>query len=164
MQVSVTPLVFWWVGILAGPWQDPSGDVLIVLDRLLLEKGIMGDSSYWRSTYAVVAWREGRFDRVGPQRRGVGRQRCRRVDARLSRGSGCAPRSDPDRDAGRTTRENTICARAAAGGPGRNVLLTSDYRMFRAHRALRKAGLEVCRDQLHMRGNVPIDRSLAPLS
>lgn len=62
--VTATPLVPWWTSLLAGPWQDPSGDVLIVLGGSLLENGVMGVSSYWRSTYAVLAWKEGVFGGV----------------------------------------------------------------------------------------------------
>jgi len=44
----------------------------------------------------------------------------------------------------RSTRENALYVKALlAGVPGRKVLLTSDYHMFRAHRAFKKAGLEV---------------------
>src|SRR5262249_46641540 len=61
---SVTPLVSWWAGILAGPWEDPSGDVLIVLGGSLLENRVIGQNSYWRSAYALLAWRDGTFRRV----------------------------------------------------------------------------------------------------
>jgi uncharacterized SAM-binding protein YcdF (DUF218 family) len=43
-----------------------------------------------------------------------------------------------------STRENALFTRELLGdAPGRKVLLTSDYHMFRAHRVFRKAGLEV---------------------
>src|SRR5215813_5065330 len=45
--VTMTPLVSWWAGALAGPWEDPAGDVLIVLGGSLLADGVMGPSSYW---------------------------------------------------------------------------------------------------------------------
>jgi uncharacterized SAM-binding protein YcdF (DUF218 family) len=62
--VTVTPVVFWWAGVLAGPWEDPNGDVLIVLGGSLLDKGLMGQSSYWRSVYALRAWRQGSFQKI----------------------------------------------------------------------------------------------------
>ncbi|MGH2361461.1 MAG: hypothetical protein ACRDGM_13080, partial [bacterium] len=62
--VTVTPLVSWWAGALAGPWEDPTGEVLIVLGGSTLGEGVMGQNSYWRSTYAVLAWREGAFRRI----------------------------------------------------------------------------------------------------
>ena len=46
-------------------------------------------------------------------------------------------------DHSQSTRENAMfAARAAQDIPGPYVLLTSDYHMFRAHRAFRKAGLD----------------------
>ncbi len=43
-----------------------------------------------------------------------------------------------------STRENALaCARLLKGIPGPNVLLTSDFHMYRAIRAFRKAGLAV---------------------
>jgi uncharacterized SAM-binding protein YcdF (DUF218 family) len=44
----------------------------------------------------------------------------------------------------RTTRENALdCAKLVASDPGRKVLLTSDFHMFRAVRCFRKVGLKV---------------------
>jgi uncharacterized SAM-binding protein YcdF (DUF218 family) len=43
-----------------------------------------------------------------------------------------------------STRENAVfTAEMLRGIPGPYVLLTSDYHMFRAHRAFQKAGVEV---------------------
>ena len=141
--VTVTPLISWWAGVLAGPWEDPSGDVLIVLGGSLLEDGVMGQSSYWRSTYTVLAWGEGRFRRVvvsgGPAGNSIAEPmrdflECRGV-----------PRTAIEIEIqSRSTHESALhVAELLAGVPGRKVLLTSDYHMFRAHRAFKKAGLEV---------------------
>src|SRR6266542_5533380 len=62
--VSVTPVTGWYARKLAGPWNDPKGDVLIVLGGSELTPGMVGQSSYWRSVYALRAWREGGFRRV----------------------------------------------------------------------------------------------------
>jgi uncharacterized SAM-binding protein YcdF (DUF218 family) len=44
----------------------------------------------------------------------------------------------------RSTHENAVAAsRILAGVPGKKVLLTSDYHMFRAYLAFRKQGVEV---------------------
>ena len=142
--VSVTPLVSWWAGILAGPWQDPSGDVLIVLGGSLLENGVIGDSSYWRSTYAVLAWREGKFDRVvlsGGRSEGNAIAESMRDFLECQ---GVPRRVIQIETQARTTRENALyVTELLAGVPARKVLLTSDYHMFRARRAFKKAGLEV---------------------
>ena len=57
--VSATPLVNWWAAGLAGRWEDPIGDTLIVLGGSMLEDGIIGESSYLRSMYAIRAYRAG---------------------------------------------------------------------------------------------------------
>ncbi len=144
MLVTVTPLVSWWAGVLAGPWQDPDGDVLIVLGGSLLENGVMGPSSYWRSTYAVLAWREGTFRRVvvsggGPTGHSIAEPMRDFLECR-----GVPREAIQIETRARNTRENAVyVAELLTGAPGRKVLLTSDYHMFRAHRAFEKAGLEV---------------------
>ena len=144
MIVMLTPLVSWWGRILAGPWEDPTGDVLIVLGGSVQSDGLMGESSYWRSVYAILTYRQGGFQTivlsgggssgtpiVGPMKDFL---RCHGIPADVIR---LEPYS-------RDTRENAVYTRdMLAGMPGRKVLLTSDYHMTRAYRAFRKAGLEV---------------------
>src|SRR5207237_3091609 len=62
--VTVTPLVRWWAYALAGDWNDPRGDVLIVLGASVLSDGTIGASSYWRSVYAARVYGEGGFRQV----------------------------------------------------------------------------------------------------
>jgi uncharacterized SAM-binding protein YcdF (DUF218 family) len=141
--VTATPLVSWWATTLAGPWTDPTGDVLIVLAGSSLDGGLIGESSYWRATYAVLAWRAGGFRRVvvsgGPEghpiARGIG-------DFLISQG--VPPEAISLETRSRNTRENALYLEGLlVGSPGAKVLLTSDYHMFRARRALAKVGLEV---------------------
>jgi uncharacterized SAM-binding protein YcdF (DUF218 family) len=136
--VTATPLTAWYGRLLAGPWNDPAGDILIVLGGSSVED-IIGASTYWRSLYALRAWRRDGFREVvvcgarsGPPMRdflafqGVPLEAIR-VERRST-----------------STRENALYTRELLGdAPGRKVLLTSDYHMFRAHRVFRKAGLEV---------------------
>jgi len=142
--VMTTPLVSWWARALAGPWNDPPGDVLIVLGGSIHENGIMGESTYWRSVYAVLGYRSGGFRDVllsgGPtEGPSVAESMkrflvCEGVPAQVIH---LELRST-------TTRENALNARQALIGlPGAKVLLTSDYHMARAHRAFRKVGLDV---------------------
>jgi uncharacterized SAM-binding protein YcdF (DUF218 family) len=141
---STTPLVAWWAGVLAGPWEDPQGDVLIVLGGSLLGDGVMGPSSYWRSPYAMLSWRAGGFHRVvisggGPERASIAE-----VMRDFLECLGVPPSAIQVETRSRSTRENALYVKELlAGVPGRKVLLTSDYHMFRAHRAFRKVGLEV---------------------
>ncbi len=142
--VTVTPLVSWWAAALAGPWEDPSGEVLIVVGGSVLDNGVIGTTSYWRGVYAAEAWKGGEFRQVilsggGPEKISVAEAmrdflECRGVPPAVIR---LEPRSN-------STRENALYTRELlAGVPGHKVLLTSDYHMFRAQRAFRKAGLDV---------------------
>lgn len=143
LVVSATPLVKWWARALAGPWNDPHGEILIVLGGALQDTNIIGMNSYWRSMYAALAYKEGGFREV------------------LVTGGGldATPISAPMRDfiacsgvpreaihietASNSTRENaSYAAKMLAGRPGRKVLLTSDYHMYRAWRVFRKAGVD----------------------
>ena len=101
---------------------------------------MIGDSSYWRAVYAVLAWREGGFREVlisGAQpNSGVIR------DFLLSQGVPNSAIQMEDRST--STRESALhSAQLLRDVRGRKVLLTSDYHFFRAYRAFRRAGLEI---------------------
>lgn len=129
-----------YVKWLAGDWTDARGGVLIVLGSDSLDAGIMGMSSYWRSVYALLVWREGGFRHLilsGPDPITLPMRDfivCQGVPAdavTLERRS-------------QNTRENALfTAELARQFPGPYVLLTSDYHMRRASGAFRKAGLPV---------------------
>ncbi len=143
LVVTATPLVSWWAGKLAGPWNDPGGDVLIVLAGSAGDGGEMGYSSYLRSQYAVDAYKTGGFHAMVVSGSGAPRpaattmsefMTCRGVPANTLRLE----------TASRSTRENALFSRALINSlPGNKVLLTSDYHMFRAYRAFRKLGIDV---------------------
>lgn len=136
--VLTTPLVSWWVRAYAGPWDEPKGDVLILLSAAADDHGGIAFSSYWRARYALLAWQTGGFKKIvisgggGPGilnflvAEGVPR------DAILAEWQS------------KSTRDNAIdTARLLAGMPGKKVLLTSDFHMFRAVRVFRKLGIQV---------------------
>src|SRR5437868_8872329 len=62
--VICTPLAGWIGHKMSGGFDDPQGDVLIVLGGAGVQDGIMGHDSYLRAEYAVRAWREGHFRQV----------------------------------------------------------------------------------------------------
>ena len=142
LLISFTPLTAWWAQALARPWESPRGDVLIVLggDRV---DDMMGYSSYWRSVYAVWAYREGGFRRVlvsgGPGGAAVaGAMR----DFLVS--SGVPAEAILIETESSSTRENALrTAELLRGESGQCVLLTSDFHMYRAYRCFRRVGLEV---------------------
>jgi uncharacterized SAM-binding protein YcdF (DUF218 family) len=139
LLVTFTPLVSWYTHLLAGPWDDPTGDTMIVLGGGSIDENTLAHGSYWRAIYAGRFYREGGFRRVvasgaivGPLIR----------DFLVSHG---VPASAVEAEGASTsTRENAVyAARLLAGSGGVPVLVTSDYHMFRARRAFHKAGLEV---------------------
>src|SRR4051812_6187519 len=143
LLVTVTPLVNWWARALAGPWTDPKGDTLIVLGGAMLDRGVIGLNSYWRSVYAARAFEFDGFRRIvvagGTPDNPVSvaiRQFlvCQNVPAEVIL----------TETVSRDTRENALnVARLLSGDSGSKVLLTSDYHMYRASRAFAKAGLHV---------------------
>jgi uncharacterized SAM-binding protein YcdF (DUF218 family) len=134
--VTFTPLLEWWTNALSGPWGDTGGGTLIVLGSDTTGD-LVGEHSYWRCVYAVWAWRGGAFQNMivsGPESMrdflvasGVPADRIR-METRST-----------------STRDNALFT-APLNGDGRAVLLTSDFHMFRAARAFRKAGMDVIPD------------------
>jgi uncharacterized SAM-binding protein YcdF (DUF218 family) len=138
--VTVTPVTEWWARLLAGEFRHSRGEVLVVLGADYWADGLLAEASYHRSGYAVRAWRESQFRQVvivggGPAVAG------RMADYLRFHGiPGEAIRVEQE---SASTRENAVFAqRILADIPGRKVLLTSDYHMFRAGRAFRRAGVE----------------------
>jgi uncharacterized SAM-binding protein YcdF (DUF218 family) len=108
-------------------------------------KDVIGESSYWRSVYAVRAWREGGFREVlvtGGSLNGEVPAAERMRDFMVSQGVR-APAISVEGDS-HSTRENALKSKALLDQrPGRKVLMTSDYHMFRAARVFRKAGIDI---------------------
>jgi uncharacterized SAM-binding protein YcdF (DUF218 family) len=142
--VVATPLTTWWATALAGPWDDPKGDVLIVLGGSLIDRNLLGANSYLRSIYATLAWREDHFheiilsggdDPVTPIALLM-------KDVLVSHG---VPAGIIHVEgAARNTRENALFTKPIASQlAGKKILMTSDFHMFRAYRVFRKAGIDV---------------------
>ena len=53
-----TPLVPTIANRLADRWDDPQGEVLVVLGADMLGDGTLGLGSYWRAVYGVRAYRK----------------------------------------------------------------------------------------------------------
>jgi len=148
--ITCTPLVGWWAVELAGPWTDARGDVMIVLTGNILSNGIIGETSYWRSAYTVMAWREGGWRQVIVSGGGGGAALPVGEAMKIFLESGGVPAGAILTDSqSLSTRESALnLARMlsetrGAQTRGRTILLTSDYHMFRAVRALRKTGVIV---------------------
>ncbi len=137
--VTIAP-PHWYVNLLAGPYPESRGAVLIVLGGDVTDNGMLGQTSYWRSLVAVLTWRSNSFRQVGlsGDRRSTEPMRdflvCQGVPAGAILIEGRST----------STHENAVfTAQFVRDIPGPYVLLTSDYHMWRAHRAFAKAGLVV---------------------
>jgi uncharacterized SAM-binding protein YcdF (DUF218 family) len=140
--VTFTPLVAWYARALSGKWRDGGGEVLIALGGGTLDANTLDTTSYWRAVYVGFAWQRGGFREIIVAGNGA---------APLMRdflvGHGVPATAIRVEEASRSTRENALCVqRLLAGVPGRKLLVTSDYHMFRARRAFEKAGLHVVPD------------------
>jgi len=141
-----SPLVPRLAAWLTGRWEEPKGDVLIVLGADQLSDGTLGIGSYWRSVYAVRAFRAGGFQRIvvtgGPEG-GKDSISIARAMADFMAGLGVPREVITIEEQSRSTRENALfTARMIGGWPGTKVLLSSDIHMRRAHAAFARAGLD----------------------
>jgi len=138
LLVTLTPIVTWWAEAYAGPIERPKGDILILLSAADDDRGGISFSSYWRAREAIFAWQTGGFKKIvitgggGP---GI-------LDYLIVEGI--------PRDAivaewrSASTHESGIeMARLLQSMPGKKVLLTSDFHMYRALRVFRKLHIEV---------------------
>lgn len=139
VAVTFTPLTGWWGRALAGGWNDPKGEVLIVLGAGTIDESTLAPSSYWRSIYADRAYRRGGFRTVL-----VSGSEVAPLMADFLVCHGVPAGAILMDNASTSTHENTLYAKLIlANVPGRKVLLTSDYHMFRARRCFEKAGVLV---------------------
>jgi uncharacterized SAM-binding protein YcdF (DUF218 family) len=142
--ISATPLASWWATRLAGPWDDPKGDVLIVLGGSLLDPGLLGTNSYWRSIYALQAWRGGGFHDIFLTGGSDPQSPVATLMADFLKSQGVPAAAIHVETRSNTTRENAMYSKPLLDQlPGTKVLLTSDYHMYRARRVFEKAGIAV---------------------
>lgn len=139
LVVTVTPVGNWYVRTLAGPWNDPDGEILILLGADDPNDGYIGAATYWRSVYGARAWREGHF-RTIVVCGGLGIAESMRDFLVFEHVPADKIVLENHSD---STRENALFAATLLKNmPGRKVLLTSDFHMYRSIRAFQKAGVE----------------------
>ena len=146
--VTATPLVSWWAQVYAGDWNDPSGEILVVLAADNLDVDVVGQRTYWRTVYAVLAERQTPFKKIvfsgGPAAEGgVSASELMR-DLAVSQGVDASLIELETKSS--STRENAIEVERLLHdeiGRARIVLLTSDFHMLRARLAFEKAGVPV---------------------
>jgi uncharacterized SAM-binding protein YcdF (DUF218 family) len=139
LVVTFTPVVPWYARTLAGIWDKPEGEVLIVLGAGSIDATTLDPGSYWRAVYAARTWRGGGFRELVVSGKGVAPLI---QDFLVSHGVPAAVIRLEEQST--STHENALnIARMLTAAPGRKVLVTSDYHMFRARRAFARAGLAV---------------------
>lgn len=136
--VISTPLVSWWARAYAGPIEQPKGDILILLSAAGDDNDRISYSSYWRARGALSAWQTGGFKKIvvnGGAGPGI---------LNFLIGEGIPSDAIVAEWESKSTRENGIAtARLIEGMPGKKVLLTSDFHMYRALRVFRKLHIDV---------------------
>ncbi|MGA7415049.1 MAG: YdcF family protein, partial [Bryobacteraceae bacterium] len=142
---SVTPFDGWYARTLAGNWTDSDGDILILLTAEVNPDGIIGPASYWRSVYAVRAWRSGHFKKIVVSGGAMGTpMSLASALAEFLVGNGVPRDAIILEERSTSTHENAVFTAELIGNmPGKKVLMTSDQHMFRASRAFHRAGLEI---------------------
>lgn len=138
LLVTFSPVTLWYTRLLAGPWNDPKGEVLIVPAADGGPGDLLGEFSYWRTVYAAWAWQSGGFRQVVLT---GSRASCEPM-RRYLLFEGVPEESIQMEVRSASTRDNGVhTERILRGVSGRKVLLTSDFHMFRAQRAFAAAGL-----------------------
>jgi uncharacterized SAM-binding protein YcdF (DUF218 family) len=144
--ITCTPLVSWWGDKLARPWTTAQGDVLVVLgSEGPTGEDIIGPDTYWRTNYAVRAFRKGHFRKVILSGGSLGDRHAVSVSMQTFMESQGVPAEVIALETNSvSTRTNALeTAKLLRGDEGAIMLLTSDYHMFRAQRTFRKAGISV---------------------
>ena len=144
VAVTCTPLVSWWATKLAGPWNDPKGDVLVVLGGSMADTDILGPNSFLRAQYALLAWKQDHFQRIVITGGGEPGTPVAQLMSDFLALHGVPKSSITLEMQARSTLENARFLKPVlAAMPGTKVLLTSDYHMYRAHRFFEREGIVV---------------------
>ena len=146
LVVTFTPIDYWWATALAGPWDDPKGDVLVVLTGSLLDDRTIGVNSYWRAVYAAHAFLDDHFQEMIISGGAQGKSVANAIPMRdFVVAQGVPAQAVELETASLSTRDSALQVAKILEGKRdkRSVLLTSDYHMFRSSRAFRRAGATV---------------------
>lgn len=138
--VTFTPIVSWWNKVLTGNIRNGSGEELIVLGAAPPEYGILPESSYLRSAFAVKLYHQRRFREIII----VGGDHTALSMANFLESQGIPRDILRVETRSASTRENALYVRPfldVSSGPP--VVLTSDFHMFRTQRVFRRLGMKV---------------------
>jgi uncharacterized SAM-binding protein YcdF (DUF218 family) len=142
LLVTLTPMVRWWGLLLADKWTDGDAPVLIVLTGSSLGPAVMGESSYRRTVYAVLAERQHPYREIWITGAGGTEAPVARLMADFLVSHGIDRAKIHLETDSQTTRESGERIRTLLSG-AEAALLSSDYHMYRAVRVFARAGLPV---------------------
>lgn len=137
--IVITPTVSWWSNRLSGKWTEEHGENLIVLAGSSLDEGILGDNTYGRCVYTIMAYREGHYRTIILSGK----------DSSLLMRDFLVSHGIPTEmilteNASNSTRESALALIPVLKNlNGRNILLSSDMHMYRANGVFRKVGIPV---------------------
>ena len=137
LLVIFTPIVRWWTFAYSGPIGHPEGGILIMLSAAKDDNGGISFSSYWRARYVLLAWQTGSIKKIIVSGGGPGISNFLMAEG--------IPREAiiTDFRSSSTHESGLAMAQFVRSYPGRKVLLTSDFHMYRAGRVFRKCGVEI---------------------
>jgi uncharacterized SAM-binding protein YcdF (DUF218 family) len=159
LLLTFTPVLSWWTHWLATPWREETqtGGTLIVLAGSEVEPELLGHSSYWRSVYAVRAWRTSRYASVVLS--GSASTTQSMASFLVAHG---VPLDRIQRETqSASTQESGLRLRdflKLHASPRPWVLLTSDYHVRRSYGVLQRAGLTVATHPVPDAGKRYVDR------
>ncbi len=137
--IVVTPAVSWWSNRLSGKWTTEHGENLIVLAGSSLDEAILGDDTYGRCVYAILAYRQGQYQKIV-----LSGKDSSLLMRNFLVGHGIPIEMIVTENSSTTTRESALALIPVLKNlKGRNVLLTSDLHMYRANRVVGKVGIPV---------------------
>jgi uncharacterized SAM-binding protein YcdF (DUF218 family) len=155
--ILVTPVDSWWVRMYSGPLTRPKGDVLILLSAAGDDNGGISYSSYWRARYVLLAWQTGDFKKIIVSGGGPGISNFLMAEGIPGNAILAEWRS-------KSTHESAMAvAHLIQNLPGKKVLITSDFHIFRAVRVFRRCGIavdpmpvpDVLQSAQHWNGRIP---------
>jgi len=142
LLVTLTPLVRWWGLLLADKWTAGDTSTLVVLTGSSLGQAVMGESSYRRTVYAVLAERQHPYKEIWITGAGGTEAPIARLMADFLVSHGIDRAKIHLEPASISTRESGERMRALVTG-GSITLLSSDYHMYRAVRVFARSGIPV---------------------
>lgn len=144
LLLQFSPLVPAIANRLADRWEEPQGDVLVVLGADMLGDGTLGLGSYWRAVYGVRAYRKHAFRKVIVCGGDGGSSRpLAEAMSEFMQALGVPGEAIVLEGKSRSTRENALFTKDLLQGERRVVLVTSDFHMWRSRRVFERVGLEV---------------------